>query len=544
MPNWVTTHCPLLSVVFGVFALAGFYAVSQYNYLLFHSLVEVLAAIVAVAVFMLFWNARRFMGNSFFLFIGIACLFTGILDLMHVLTYRGTSVFPGMNGDESIQLKTAGRWIAGLSFLVAPLFLRRRVKPLVILFAYSTVFLLVCCLVFCKVLPAFYTPEKGMTVSEHIGRCVSCVLFLTTAGLIAAKRRELDARVFRLLFAALLVSAVSEFTSAVSSDFYGLLKVVAHLSEVVAYYLIYKAFVVEGLTNPLSVFFKNQQESERKYRGLFERSRDALMTIEPPSWTFTAANPATAEMFRLKNAEESTTVGPLTLSPERQPDGRDSAEKAREMIATALREGSHFFEWTHKRIDGEEFPATVLLTTMEEAGKLVVLATVRDVTEQKRAETVVRQHAAALRREYDGLQAVFDAAQVGFLLVNERIEVVRVNEMLAAIIGRSTADMLGRRPGDGMCCLHAVMSPQGCGTSEACCACPIRGSIARALQLGENSRGLEVSHTLQVRRQRQRLLVPGQRHTRFNQRRSSCPIGDHRHQRSQASRGPNPPLRD
>ena len=151
-------------MIVGVSVLAGFYALSQYNYLLFHSLVELLAGAVAVAVFMLFWNARRFMDNSFFLFIGIACLFTGILDVMHVLTYRGTSVFPNMNGDESIQLKTAGRWIAGLSFLVAPLFLRWRLKPIAVLLGLRRrFFCLVFYVAFSDVLPDFYTPEKGMT---------------------------------------------------------------------------------------------------------------------------------------------------------------------------------------------------------------------------------------------------------------------------------------------------------------------------------------------------------------------------------------------
>ena len=60
------------------------------------------------------------------------------------------------------------------------------------------------------------------------------------------------------------------------------------------------------------------------------------------------------------------------------------------MIETAMREGSHFFEWTHKRIDGEEFPATVLLTRMEQAGKVILQATVRDITEHKRAEEEMR----------------------------------------------------------------------------------------------------------------------------------------------------------
>ncbi|MCX6340081.1 MAG: PAS domain S-box protein [Candidatus Aureabacteria bacterium] len=128
------------------------------------------------------------------------------------------------------------------------------------------------------------------------------------------------------------------------------------------------------------------RESESKYRNLFESSRDAIMIIEPPSWKFTSGNRATMEMFKARNAEEFSNLGPWDLSPERQPDGRASAEKAREMIQTAMREGSNYFEWTHKRLDGEEFPATVLLTRMEQDGKVIVQATVRDITTQKGME--------------------------------------------------------------------------------------------------------------------------------------------------------------
>src|SRR5208337_4822629 len=63
-----------------------------------------------------------------------------------------------------------------------------------------------------------------------------------------------------------------------------------------------------------------------------------------------------------------------------------SAEKAKEMIETAYREGSHLFEWTHRRMSGEEFPATVLISRVQSAGKVFSLATVRDITESKRAQ--------------------------------------------------------------------------------------------------------------------------------------------------------------
>ena len=128
------------------------------------------------------------------------------------------------------------------------------------------------------------------------------------------------------------------------------------------------------------------RESEERHRILFESSQDAIMTLEPPSWNFTSGNPATIKMFKAKNAEEFISNGPGDLSPERQPDGRASAEKAKEMIETAMREGSCFFEWTHKRLDGTDFPATVLLTRMEIKGKQFLQATVRDITEQKQTE--------------------------------------------------------------------------------------------------------------------------------------------------------------
>lgn len=51
-----------------------------------------------------------------------------------------------------------------------------------------------------------------------------------------------------------------------------------------------------------------------------------------------------------------------------------------------MKEGSNFFEWTHKRHKGEDFPATVLLTRVEIGGKRFLQATVRDMGRQRRAE--------------------------------------------------------------------------------------------------------------------------------------------------------------
>ncbi len=108
-----------------------------------------------------------------------------------------------------------------------------------------------------------------------------------------------------------------------------------------------------------------QKRIQKRYKFLFESSRDAIMILEPPEWKFTRGNPATIEMFKAKNEKDFCSRAPWQYSPKLQPDNKPSKEKAMEIINKALRKGSHFFEWTHKRLNGEVFPATVLLSKME-----------------------------------------------------------------------------------------------------------------------------------------------------------------------------------
>ncbi|MBI4411428.1 MAG: PAS domain S-box protein [Deltaproteobacteria bacterium] len=161
------------------------------------------------------------------------------------------------------------------------------------------------------------------------------------------------------------------------------------------------------------------RKSEKKYRDLFESSRDAIMTLEPPSWIFTSGNPATVRMFRAKDEADFVSYGPWQLSPERQPDGQPSGEKAREMIETAMRKGSHFFEWMHRRIGGEDFFANVLLTRTEREGKAMLQATVRDISEQKRAEEALKMFRTLVDGANDAIE-VLDPETGRFLDVNER----------------------------------------------------------------------------------------------------------------------------
>jgi len=211
------------------------------------------------------------------------------------------------------------------------------------------------------------------------------------------------------------------------------------------------------------------RESEERFRTLFNSSRDAIMTLEPPSWRFTAGNPACLTMFGIKDEQELTSLGPWEVSPDRQRDGQLSVEKAKEMIETAMREGSHFFEWRHKRLGGEEFPATVLLTRVEIGSHTFLQATVRDVSSQKQTEETLRASEEKFRQ-------IVDNIGLGVALISTDMRILELNRQMRTWFPEI-------QTGDHPLCSQAFNSPP---SKEPCGYCP----TIKTLQDGKVHQGI------------------------------------------------------
>ncbi len=120
------------------------------------------------------------------------------------------------------------------------------------------------------------------------------------------------------------------------------------------------------------------ERAARRHATLFQSSRDALMTLGPPSWKFSSGNAACVKLFGVKDEADFVGRGPWEFSPERQPDGRLSGEAAKENIEAAMKDGARLFQWTHQTLDGRAFPCTVLLSRIDLDGESFLQATVRD----------------------------------------------------------------------------------------------------------------------------------------------------------------------
>ena len=76
----------------------------------------------------------------------------------------------------------------------------------------------------------------------------------------------------------------------------------------------------------------------------------------------------------------------MDFSPPLQPSGALSADEAEKHLDDAQARGGCFFEWQHKRRDGDTFPAEIMLSPVEVEGQQMFQGLIRDITRRKAME--------------------------------------------------------------------------------------------------------------------------------------------------------------
>jgi PAS domain S-box-containing protein len=160
-------------------------------------------------------------------------------------------------------------------------------------------------------------------------------------------------------------------------------------------------------------------ESQEKYETSFNASMDALMLLDEKS--FIDCNTETLRIFGLTSVDDFIKNHPADLSPNLQPDGSSSLESANNHIKKALWSGKENFFWVHKRADGTTFPADVLLSRITLKNKVILQATVRDITQQKEAEEKLKQAEEKHRTMLNAANVLVQSvdAEGRFVFVNE-----------------------------------------------------------------------------------------------------------------------------
>ena len=168
------------------------------------------------------------------------------------------------------------------------------------------------------------------------------------------------------------------------------------------------------------------RDSEERYRLLFEMESAAVVLVDADTLQLVDVNLAAVQMYG-HTRDELLRMSATDLSGE--PEATEpSIRDGHGALNIPLR-------W-HRRADGALFPVEITANRLELDGRRIVLATIRDITERKRAEQ-------ALRDSEEQYRAIFNASADALVLRDADFRIVDVNATYEAMSGFPRDMVLG-----------------------------------------------------------------------------------------------------
>ena len=441
-PNPVTSS-PWTETAWFAAALLGLHATTFYSYLLFHSFAELFSVFVAVSIFIITINSWQSLGSPTLRIVGVGYLFVGMLDVLHTLSFDGMGVFSGYNY-YSPQFWIAARAVESLTLLAGFAFLGTdvRIRRGVLFSGYAavTAAFVLAILVF-RWFPVCFVPGHGLTAFKIDSEYAICAILAVSLVLLYRRRRLFDPRVLRFLAGSIALTIASElcFTRYHANAMNDAFNEAGHLFKIGAFYLLYKAFVVTGLRDPINLLLRDLRQTEARAARAKELARERehfaalLQTAGDGVHVFDSDGNVLEvnEKFCSMLGYARTEMLGMNVA---QWDARFSPEEIRAKILDLLRHDT-VFETRHRRKDGSIFDVEISARAIDFDGRTVIWNASRDVTERKRTE----------RRLQLGAN-VFTHAREGIMITDAAANIIAVNRAFSTITGYAAEEVIGRNP--------------------------------------------------------------------------------------------------
>jgi len=126
-----------------------------------------------------------------------------------------------------------------------------------------------------------------------------------------------------------------------------------------------------------------------------------------------------------------------------------------------------------------------LIKDLDQSYLKTVPITIENAVKHSKMEEILNQ-------KKKNLEAIFDAAPIGMVLVNENMIVRRVNDAVRQMVGKDYLEIINRRLGEALGCINSTYDEQGCGSAQACKDCSFRKTIQKALDSQQSLHGVEI----------------------------------------------------
>ena len=244
--QWRSWAIPLVLAVF-------LFSFSDTHFLLFHTLAELFAIIVAIIMSVVAWQTYTFSRNHFLMYLGCGYFWVAALDLFHALTYKGVGVFDISTADTSIQMWVVARICEALLLVTSPFFLRHTTSRIPLSFIFGIGAIGLFAVVMSGKLPAMYIEDTGLTKTKIYAEYAIIGILISSIVILTIMRDYISRRIFVLTVSAIMLTIFAEIAFTFYVSVYDYMNALGHIFKFFSFWLIFEAIVSTTLTEPYEI---------------------------------------------------------------------------------------------------------------------------------------------------------------------------------------------------------------------------------------------------------------------------------------------------
>ncbi len=245
------------------------------NYLVFHNVVEFFSVMVSLSIFGIGWYSYDQSKNLNALFLSVAFLVVGLIDIMHTLSFPGMPAFFTPNStNKAILFWLSARMISAGTFLISAYIYSQTSyrwisKRNLLIFATILTGLVFFNAIYNEQnLPAMFIEGKGLTPLKIFLEYFTIGLFALALAAYWHRFSKTGDRVLIVYMVALILCIFSELSFTLYKSAFDTFNMLGHIYKMIAFFLIYRGVFAISVRYPYMklVEISNELQEEISYR--------------------------------------------------------------------------------------------------------------------------------------------------------------------------------------------------------------------------------------------------------------------------------------
>ena len=266
---------PTAAILFSILLMAAAPVFDDYlmsimgtsGFLSWHNLLEIAGVIACFAIFLVSFYTYKQERSVKAIVVGSLLMASGIIDIFHLLSYKGMPDFfiPNLTANRATTFWIAARLISTAAYMASAI-MQNDTKGKVSGYWFTVAAIAVSLGIFVvatyypELLPAMYIEGVGLSYEKKLFEYIIIAVAAAAAIIYFHKYRKTKNQILYVMFAALILSMISEFAFTIYVDVYGTYNFFGHILKCISLFMIFSVTFAKYVQTPYTALTAAQDE--------------------------------------------------------------------------------------------------------------------------------------------------------------------------------------------------------------------------------------------------------------------------------------------